>query len=168
MKRANVNSPEARWIKAKVVCGGLLCAALATAVFAQQATSETASQVPTTPFSVGKVFTFLFMTLGPFKIIGPFAELTRGRDRAFKRQLAFQGIIISVLAMLAAATVGANTLQSWGVSVGALQLAAGLVLFLVALKPVLEQYEPKEPEAEAAELHNRPAPSASALAFSPL
>jgi multiple antibiotic resistance protein len=151
-----------------VVGGIVLLAASATVVFAQQATPETATQAQNAPFSIGKVFTFLFMTLGPFKIFGPFAAMTRGRDGAFKRRLAFEGIVIAALAMLAAATIGANTLQSWGISVGALQLAAGIVLFLIALKPVLEQYEPKTPERKEAESDNEPAPSASALAFSPL
>jgi multiple antibiotic resistance protein len=108
------------------------------------------------------------MTLGPFKIIGPFATMTRGRDGAFKRRLAFKGIFIAALAMLAAATIGANTLQKWGISVGALQLAAGIVLFLIALRPVLEQYEPKKSEAQAPESAAAPVPTASALALSPL
>ena len=40
------------------------------------------------PFSLGNVFTFLFLTLGPFKAIGPFATMTQGRDAASKRHLA--------------------------------------------------------------------------------
>lgn len=70
--------------------------------------------------------------------------------------------------MLAAATIGANILHKWGISVGALQLAAGIVLFLIALRPVLEQYEPKKPETEAQGSSASPAPSSSDLAFSPL
>jgi multiple antibiotic resistance protein len=146
----------------------LFLAAAATVVSAQPGTANTAAAAPATPFSIGKVFTFLFLTLGPSKIIGPFVEMTRGRDDAFKRQLAFQGILISALAMLAAITVGADTLHSWGISVGALQLAAGIVLFLIALRTVLAQYAPKKPGAQAPESDNSPAPSASDLAFSPL
>jgi small neutral amino acid transporter SnatA (MarC family) len=70
--------------------------------------------------------------------------------------------------MLAAATIGANTLQNWGGSVGALQLAAGIVLFLIALRPVLEQYAPNKPQPEAPGSPGASAPTASALAFSPL
>lgn len=54
---------------------------------------------------------------------------------------------ISVLCALAAATVGASTLRKWGTSVGARQ-AAGIVLFLVALEPVMAQYGPSEARAE--------------------
>jgi multiple antibiotic resistance protein len=117
-------------------------------------------------FTLGKVFTFLFLTLGPFNVIGPFAAMTQGRDAAFKRRLAFEAIVISALALLVAAIQGARTLRNWGVSVGTLQLTGGIILFLVALRPVLKNYEAQEPrEAEAAGV---PSPSLSALAFTPL
>jgi hypothetical protein len=35
-------------------------------------------QAPMRSFSAGEVLTFLFLMLGPFKIIGPFARMTRG------------------------------------------------------------------------------------------
>jgi multiple antibiotic resistance protein len=173
MMRADITSrgtpPSVRkWGKAAVVVWVVLLAAATTVVSAQERTTGAAAHAQIAPFSLGKVFTFLFMTLGPFKIFGPFAAMTRGRDGAFKRRLAFEGIIISALAMLAAVTVGANTLDSWGISVGALQLAAGIVLFLIALKPVLEQYEPHKDQPEASGSAAAPAPTASALAFSPL
>lgn len=103
------------------------------------------------PFSVGKVFTFLFLTLGPIKIIAPYLELTRGRDAAFRRALALRATLYSAIGLLLAATLGASTLRSWGISTGALQLTAGLVLVLVALKPVLEQYAPQRAANELPE-----------------
>jgi len=33
---------------------------------------------PSDPFSPGKVFTFLFVMIGPLEVIGPFAKLTAG------------------------------------------------------------------------------------------
>jgi len=157
----------------QVFGGVLLLAVAATAAHAQEATSA-ATQPQAAPFFLGKVFTFLFLTIGPLKVIGPFAAMTRGRDAAFKRRLAFQGTVIALFAALAAATIGANTLHKWGVSAGALLLTAGIVLFLVALMPVLEQYAPQH--------ERRPDPSdggdggdagtaaspPSALTFSPL
>jgi multiple antibiotic resistance protein len=136
-------------------------------VTAAQATVP--ADVLATPFSLGKVFTFLFLTLGPFKVIAPFAEMVHGRDAAFKRELALRGTLVSAVGLLAAATIGARILSNWGVSPGALQLTAGIVLFLVALKPVLEQYEPKEARtpkaAEAVAAEHLPA---SKLAIWPL
>ena len=40
--------------------------------------------------SLAQVFTFLFLMLGPFKIIGPFAQLTKGDDANLTRQIALQ------------------------------------------------------------------------------
>jgi multiple antibiotic resistance protein len=108
------------------------------------------------------------MTVGPLKIIGPFVKMTKGHDKAFKRQLAFRGIVIAAIAMAAAVTTGVKTLVGWGVSVGALLLAAAIVLFLVALQPVLEQYKPKEPEAELPVPDTPKAHSVASLALSPL
>lgn len=55
-----------------------------------------------------------------------------------------------------------------GISPGALQLAGGIILFLVALRTVMEEFEPKKPKGEKPESGATPPPSASDLAFSPL
>ncbi|HEX5075780.1 MAG TPA: MarC family protein [Gemmatimonadaceae bacterium] len=124
---------------------------------------------PADPFSPGKVFTFLFVMIGPLKVIGPFAKMTAGWDRGVKRRLAFQAIVIAAIGAFAAATIGSSLLQKWGISLGALLLTTGIVLFLVAMRVVMEQYEP---HVQAAETGDRSAvaqpASATALAFSPL
>jgi multiple antibiotic resistance protein len=106
----------------------------------------------------------LFVALGPLNVIGPFATITSGRAAAFKRGVALKGFLVSTIALLFAATLGAKTLQAWGISVGALLLAAGAILFLVALQPVLAGYIQRPVQAPAA----IPARSESELAFSPL
>jgi multiple antibiotic resistance protein len=63
--------------------------------------------------------------------------------------------------------VGAKTLQAWGISVGALLLAAGAILFLVALQPVLAGYSPRVSRVPGTAVA-LPAPSEPELAFSPL
>jgi multiple antibiotic resistance protein len=118
-----------------------------------------------TTFSLAKVFTFLFLTLGPLKVLGPFWRMTRGRDRAFKRRLALRGTGYATGAVIVAALVGVTVLQSWGISAGALQLAAGLLLFLVALQEVMRQYAPR-PGLVALEGAGATPPSVSDLAFS--
>jgi multiple antibiotic resistance protein len=138
-----------------------------TLVFAAAAWAGAADSGPApgpTPFTPGKVFTFLFLTLGPFKLLGPFHRLTQGRDARFRMRLALGGLFYSVLALIAAATLGQSVLGKWDISPRVLQLTAGLILFLVALRPVLEQYGARE-QAEAAEASTS---SPSALMFSPL
>ena len=63
---------------------------------------------PSDPFSPGKVFTFLFLMLGPLKVIGPFAAMTAGWDGSLKRRLAFRAIAIAAVGLLAAVTLGAQ------------------------------------------------------------
>ena len=125
---------------------------------------------PSDPFSPGKVFTFLFLMLGPLKVIGPFVAMTAGWDGSLKRRLAFRAIAIAAVGLLAAVTLGATLLENWGVSLGAILLTAGIVLFLVALQLVMQQYAPHHQGAKDADQSASPATAASpaALAFAPL
>src|ERR1700745_3757710 len=94
-------------------------------------------------WSLGEAFTFLFVALGPLNVIGPFATLTHGRGIAFRRGLAFRAFLVAHIAILFAATRGSKTLQSSGISFGRLLVAAGVILSLVALQPVLAGYSPR-------------------------
>jgi multiple antibiotic resistance protein len=147
-----------------LLTGAVGLAALATTASARAVAAEAGAASGPTLFSPGKVFTFLFLTLGPFKLLGPFYRLTQGRDPRFRMRLALGGLFYSVLALIAAATLGQSVLSKWGFSPRVLQLTAGLILFLVALRPVLEQYGARE-QAEAA---SATTDSPSALMFSPL
>jgi multiple antibiotic resistance protein len=88
------------------------------------------------------VFTFLFLMLGPFKIIGPFAMMTKGADPALERRIALWATLFSTLALLLAAFLGESILSSYGIPLPVLSLAAGLILFLVALINILQQFRP--------------------------
>ena len=124
---------------------------------------------PSDPFSPSKVFTFLFVMIGPLKVIGPFAKMTAGWDRGLKRRLAFRAITIAAIGAVVAATLGSRLLQKWGISLGALLLTAGIVLFLVAMQVVMQQYATHEQaETSAHPLAVDSPPSPAALAFSPL
>lgn len=112
--------------------------------------------------SIGKMFTYFMVMLGPIKLLGPFVKISRGMDGPAARMLAVKGFGIACFAGLLAAILGKNILNSWGVSLPALLLAAGLVLLLVALKSVLSQYEP--PAAIPVDTESAP----KYLALSPL
>jgi multiple antibiotic resistance protein len=130
-------------------------------------TPDETEEVAASAFTLGKIFTFLFVTLGPFNVLGPFASMTFGRDDAFKRRLALEGTGIAAIALLIAATIGARTLRDWEVSTEALLLTGGIILFLVALRVVLQQYAPLEAPSERPVSTSAPAAS-SWLAFAPL
>ena len=105
---------------------------------------------------LGKIFTFFFLTLGPKNVIAPFARKTRALDAAGQRRVAWVATGISLLSVLVAATIGVRVLDSWGISSGALLIAAGVILFLVALDAIRDRYDPParpdppDPEARPA------------------
>ena len=154
------------WNWGKTVAAVALFGAEAPAAFAHSVATAAHGQGAVSHLSLGEAFTFLFVALGPLNVIGPFATFTRGRDAAFKRGLAFRAFLVAAIALLFAATLGAKALQAWGISVGALLLAAGAMLFLVALQPVLAGYSPRGGQVQA--IPAVPAPSEPELAFSPL
>lgn len=147
----------------------MLLANLMTVVSAHAVTAPGAAQAPAVaPLSFDREFTFLFLALGPLKIFGPFSSMTRGLEDDFKRRLAFRGVTISAIALLAAATIGANMLERWNISIGALELTTGMMLFLIALRAILEQYAPHDAAKDAPQSTVASAQSTSTLAFSPL
>ncbi|MGD0640218.1 MAG: MarC family protein [Roseiarcus sp.] len=108
-----------------------------------------AAQIKSIPLA--QIFTFLFLMLGPFKIIGPFAGLTRGADAGLSRQIAIRALAYSTVALLLAALLGETILDKYGISLPILALAAGIILFLVALQNMLQQFAPLTPnDREAA------------------
>jgi multiple antibiotic resistance protein len=93
---------------------------------------------------IAQIFFFLFLMLGPFKIIGPFAKMTQHTTPEFTRQLAFRAILFSILAVLVASFMGEKVLGNFGIPVPILAMAGGIILFLVALSNVIQQYSPPE------------------------
>lgn len=97
-----------------------------------------------------KIFALLFLMLGPMKILLPFVRLTRGADPHFRRQLATRAVIFSGAALAIAGLLGHRMLQNFNIPIPVLALTGGLVLFLVALQTVLEQFQrPDAPRGEA-------------------
>jgi multiple antibiotic resistance protein len=91
---------------------------------------------------LGTVFVLLFVTLGPIKIVGPFAQLTRDTDEAQMKRIAVRAFVIAVIAVIVGGFVGEVLIENWKISVSALTLAGGIIFLLVGLSLVLEQYQP--------------------------
>ena len=100
---------------------------------------------------VAQIFTFLFLMLGPFKIIGPFLKITKGMDAGFTRQIALRATLFSSLAPMLAAIVGESSLSSYGIPLPVLALSAGIILFFVALLNIIQQFTPSMSHSEASE-----------------
>ena len=91
-----------------------------------------------------RIFVLLFLMLGPVKILAPFVEMTRGADATFRLRLATRAILFSAAALILAGVLGRNILDNFKIPVPVLALAGGLVLFLVALQTLLEQFSASE------------------------
>jgi multiple antibiotic resistance protein len=109
-----------------------------------------------------RIFALLFLMIGPLKILGPFVAMTRGTEPAFRRQLATRAILFSAAALVLAGSIGHQMLRNFNIPIPILALTGGLVLFLVALQTLLEQF--KRPDGARAEA---PRPDL-ALAINPL
>jgi len=113
---------------------------------------------------LGQVFTFLFVMLGPLKLLGPFAQRTRGLDEDTVRRIAVWAFVVASIAAIAGGFLGRALLSNWQVSRAALMLAGGIVFFIVALQQLLEQYQPPQP-APAEPLPASPVAAACRLVF---
>jgi multiple antibiotic resistance protein len=89
---------------------------------------------------IGHYFTILFLMLGPFKIIGPYTKIIQGADPALAKQIAIRAIVISSAALLLAALLGEKILGNYGIPVPILAMSGGIILFLVAIINVIQQF----------------------------
>jgi len=114
------------------------------------------------PFDLLNLLTLFLITLGPVKVIAPFVQLTQKiEDPSLRRQLAFRSAGISTVAILLFVVIGENLLSNWSIRPSTLMTAGGILLFLVALKVLLKEYEPGS--------QHEPSPEPSLdLAVSPL
>jgi multiple antibiotic resistance protein len=89
-----------------------------------------------------QIFALLFLMLGPFKIIGPFAKITQGADPTLSRQIALRAMIFSSIALLLAAFLGARIMSNFNIPMPILAISGALILFLVALLNIIKQFAP--------------------------
>jgi len=128
----------------KGLLAGVLSIFFASAALAAQ--TETLTPEPTIFFPMAQVATLLFLMLGPIKILGPFAKLTQGADRALEKKIAYTAIIFSGIALLIAGLLGEIILRKYGVPLPVLALAAGTILFFVAIQDTVRQFSFSERE----------------------
>lgn len=150
-----------RWILISFI-GSFIWLLSADALMAAEAVNE---QVEMKRFPLSYIFTFLFLMLGPFKIIGPFAKITGSAESALMYRIALLSIGFSSAALLIAAVLGETILSSYNIPVPVLALSAGVILFLVALQSVLEQFTPHGEDAERGETKPGMNMALSPLAF---
>ena len=94
---------------------------------------------------LGAIFILFFVTLGPFKLLGPFAQQTQQLSAAALRAISVRVFLVGLAAVVFGGYLGTVLAAKWNVSIAALELAAGLILLLVAGRLVMAPYEPPQP-----------------------
>ncbi|TLD43607.1 MAG: Multiple antibiotic resistance protein marC [Candidatus Jettenia ecosi] len=110
-----------------------------TSVNQFQATASSSQQAQYI-LGIPEIFTFFMLMLGPIKVLVPFVKMTRDTNTRFRCKLALIATLISTIGCLAAAFMGQRILKSWHISISALMLAGGIILFLVALQMIMQMY----------------------------
>jgi multiple antibiotic resistance protein len=89
-----------------------------------------------------QLITLLFLMLGPFKILGPYAKITMNSTPVFSRQIAIRATLYASAALLLAGMLGQRILSNYDIPLPFLKLTAGFIFFLVALLAIIQQFNP--------------------------
>ena len=101
------------------------------------------------PVTLAYVFTIFMLTLGPIKVIPAFAGLVRDAPREQVIALAVRGTIMATAIVLFIA-LGVTSLQAtWGVSLDAIRITGGVLLFMAAASGQAMQAPPAAANAPA-------------------
>lgn len=106
-----------------------------------------------------EIFVLLFVTIGPVRAAIVYLGLTKSADAALKRAIAVRTVTIAAVVCVIFALLGAAILAGLKVSVEALLIAGGAVLFIFALQLILG--EDKEEKSDSPP----PAPSLDIASF---
>ena len=106
-----------------------------------------------------EIFVLLFATTNSMKAAIVHLGLTKNADAALKRAIAFRAVLITTVVCVMFALAGAGILAGLKISVEALLIAGGAILFVFALKMVLAEEKEESPDGPP------PAPSMDIAAF---
>ncbi len=143
-----VSRGRSKWPRASLASALLMGAGWLTHTHAAWSAEAITDLMQPRQYPVAQIFTFLFLMLGPFKIIGPFLKIVKGTDIAFMRRTAVRSTLFASLILLVAALLGESVLRSYNISLPVLALSGGLILFLVALGQVLREFSSPTPPRE--------------------
>lgn len=94
-------------------------------------------------------FVTFFVVIDPVGIAPVFASLTQGTPARHRRMMAFKGSALAAVILVFFALVGEPFLSALGITLDALKVAGGFMLFLIALEMVFERRtERRETAAE--------------------
>ncbi len=94
-------------------------------------------------------FATLFVIIDPPGCAPIFATLTQGTSKKHQRQMAFKSVAVASIILIGFAYVGEWLFSKLGISLDALRIAGGIMLFMIGLNMVFEKRtEKREDRAE--------------------
>ena len=84
-------------------------------------------------------FTTLFVIIDPPGCAPIFATLTNGTSRSHQRRMAFKSVGIAAIILIGFAYIGEWLFAKLGISLDALRIAGGIMLFIIGLNMVFEK-----------------------------
>lgn len=91
----------------------------------------------------------LFVVIDPAGLVPVFVSLAGGRSPQAQANIARRAVLIAGVVLLSFAVVGGPLLGYLGISVFALRIAGGILLFRIAVDMVFAQFRRETPEEEA-------------------
>lgn len=91
-------------------------------------------------------FIALFVIIDPVGMAPVFAGLTEGTPASHQRKMALKGSFVAAIILVFFALAGKTFLDTLGISMDALRVAGGLMLFVIALEMVFEKRTPRKQE----------------------
>lgn len=95
-----------------------------------------------------QAFLTLFVVIDPVGLVPVFVALVGDRSEVAQRSTARRAILISAVLLAAFALIGGPLLAYLGISLAALQVAGGILLFRIAVDMVFAQYRRETTEEE--------------------
>ncbi len=107
-------------------------------------------------------FSSVFILIDPITVTLVYVSLTKGIDRAKQRQIARDATVYALIILLVFAIGGYGILQLFGITLAALRIGGGILLFLIGIEMVYARMSlTKQPFATAEDY-------AEAIAVTPL
>ena len=97
-------------------------------------------------------FSSVFILIDPITVTLVYVSLTKGVDRTKQREIARDATVYALVTLLIFAIGGYGILQLFGISLAALRIGGGILLFLIGIEMVYARMSyTKRPVAEKAE-----------------
>jgi multiple antibiotic resistance protein len=89
--------------------------------------------------SLIEIFTMIFVTMGPIKVLITFAEKSSGLESALRRRIAIKAVGVATVVGLIFVFAGGVLMEVFKFSSTAMSLAGGLILLIYSIKSILAE-----------------------------